>query len=99
MNTLETTLILESLAIKRNARLSDIALDMVLHDTPRNPISVEELGKLERENLMDDIAIRQQFLGIVPEVTELHRTHCNNAGVEFCICNVQEPLQGTTEPF
>ena len=99
-NSHEAIFLLESFITQRNNRLTDAFIQQMLSKRKDTVMSPQEAWKDNREADSELIYyFSQGLIGTPPEVTELHKTHCINSGIEFCNCLVKEPLQGTTEPF
>lgn len=85
MENIETILILESLAIKRSARLSNIATDRLLNGLGW-PAKDRYTIAIEHDNICTDVEIQGHFRGWSSDVTELHFKRCEDSGVTECTC-------------
>ncbi len=84
---LEAALILESLALKRTARLEDIAVSEMMRLDREKFLGANDLIRLKKENLLDDLEINAHFNDrYIPEARELHTRNCEDSGIPQCIC-------------
>ncbi len=78
MKGFEEALLLESLAIKRSALLSNLTSE---HKT--------DVSTVQHDNILTDIEMQQHFRGYKPQVKEVHFKRCEESGIPQCTCIIK----------